>query len=283
MDSDETDPAPDRAFWLLSDETRIAILRALWAADEKPVSFTDLRERVGNPNSGQFNYHLNKLRDHFVLKADGGYELSQAGREVVRAVHAGSITDQPQVDPAPTDGHCVECGASLVVRYDEYGIIECSDCGETVMWNEFPPAGLTDRTPTEVAETFDEWTRSRFHLAMDGICPNCATAMTTTIHTGTDGDVSTTHQCGNCNYEARAPLFGHVIRHPAVVSFYHAHGIDILSATYWELQAYAREFEEDVVTDDPWTARVTIEADGDQLHLTLDDQLSVVDVEKSTK
>ncbi len=232
MGSDKTGPTPDRAFWLLSDKTRIAILRALWAADQKPVSFTDLRERVGNPNSGKFNYHLNKLRDHFVLQADDGYELSQAGREVVRAVHAGSITDQPQVGPAPIDGHCVECGASLVVRHDEYGIIECSDCGETVMWNEFPPAGLTDRTPTEVAMTFDEWTRSRFHLAMDGICPNCATAMTTTIHTGTDGDVSTTHQCGNCNYEAQAPLFGHVIRHPAVVSFYHAHGIDILSATY---------------------------------------------------
>lgn len=279
MAADETEPAPDRAFWLLSDESRIAILRALWAADKNPVSFTDLRERVGNPNSGQFNYHLDKLQDHFVSKTDDGYELSQVGREVIRAVHAGSITEQPKLDPNPIDGNCVECGASLIVRYDEYGIVECSDCGETVMWNEFPPAGLTERLPTEVAATFDEWTRARFHLAMDGICPNCATEMATTIHTDTDGDVSTTHRCENCKYEARAPLFGHVIRHPAVVSFYYERGIDIMLASYWELQDYAREFEEEVVTDDPWTARVTIEADGDQLHLTLDDQLVVVDVE----
>jgi predicted RNA-binding Zn-ribbon protein involved in translation (DUF1610 family) len=280
---DETGPAPDRAFWLLSDETRIAILRALWAADEKPVSFTDLRERVGNPNSGQFNYHLDKLQDHFVSKTDDGYEISQAGREVVRAVHAGSITDQPQLDPAPINGDCVECGASLVVRYNQYGIIECLECGETVMWNEFPPAGLAERTSTEFAAAFDEWIRSRFHLAMDGICPNCATAMTTTINTGTDGDISTTHQCENCKYQARAPLFGHIIRHPAVISFYYDRGIDIISATYWELQDYAREFEEVVVTEDPWTARVIIEADGDQLTLTLDDQLIVVDVDLSTK
>jgi hypothetical protein len=49
------------------------------------------------------------------------------------------------------------------------------------------------------------------------------------------------------------------------------------------LQDYAREFEDVVVTEDPWTARVTIEADGDQLTLTLDDQLIVVDVELPTK
>jgi hypothetical protein len=33
------------------------------------------------------------------------------------------------MDAAPIDGHCPERGASLVVRYDEYDIVECSECG----------------------------------------------------------------------------------------------------------------------------------------------------------
>ncbi|WP_267643675.1 winged helix-turn-helix domain-containing protein [Haloarchaeobius amylolyticus] len=282
MEPTESDAAPELAFWLLSDETRVAILRALWETGDRPVSFSDLRERVGNPNSGQFNYHLGKLREHFVAKGEDGYELTQAGREVVRAVLAGTLTEQPQVDRAEIDGHCVECGGTLVVRYDEYGIVECSACGETVMWNEFPPAGLSGRSPGAVAAAFDEWTRSRFHLAMDGICPNCAGEMSMTVEGDPDaGGVSSHHRCGNCKYEARAPLFGHVVRHPAVVSFYYDRGIDVADLPYWELQALAREFDETVSTEDGWTATVTIEADDESLRLTLDDSLAVTTVDWS--
>lgn len=282
MDIDEETVTPEQAFWLLSDEIRVVILHALWESSDNPVPFSDLRTQAGNPDSGQFNYHLGKLRDHFVSKSDDGYTLTQAGREVVRAVLAGVLTDRPQVEPARIDGHCVECDRSLVVRYDEYGIVECSECGETAMWNEFPPAGLAGRTPTEIAATFDEWTRSRFHLAMDGICPNCAGQMTTEIIGATEGEISTTHCCENCKYEARAPLFGHVIRHPAVVSFHYERGIDITALPYWELQSLARDqYDETVLADDPWTARITIESDDDCLRLTLNHQLDVTDVDRS--
>jgi DNA-directed RNA polymerase subunit RPC12/RpoP len=190
-------------------------------------------------------------------------------------VLAGSITDQPRLDASPIDGQCVECDAGLVVRYDEYAVVECPECGETVMWNEFPPAGLADRTPRGVAAAFDEWTRTRFRLAMEGICPSCAAGTTTEIVVDEDGDVSTTHRCENCRYEARAPLFGHVIDHPAVVSFYYERGVDVTDLPYWELQALARDYEEAVLTEDPWTASVTVEAEGDRLRLTLDDRLEV--------
>jgi hypothetical protein len=282
MRTDEAPADPERAFWLLSDETRIAILRALWAASDDPLSFTVLRERVGNPNSGQFNYHLGKLRGHFVSKGEGGYTLTQAGREVVRAVLAGSLTDRPRMDATPIDAGCPECGASLIVRYDEYGIVECSACASTVMWNEFPPAGLAGRQPAEVAAVFDTWTRHRFHLAMEGVCPSCASEMTVEkLDDPDDAAPSTDHRCRNCTYEARVPLFGHVIRHPAVVSFFHERGTDIANAPYWELRTLAREFEETVLDDDPWTARITITADDARLRVTLDERLAVTDVELS--
>jgi DNA-binding transcriptional ArsR family regulator len=47
MGTDEAPADPERTFWLLSDETRTAILRALWEASDGPLSFTELRERVG--------------------------------------------------------------------------------------------------------------------------------------------------------------------------------------------------------------------------------------------
>jgi hypothetical protein len=68
MGTDERPVDPERAFRLLSDETRVGILRGLWEASNDAVSFSELRERVGTPDSGQFNYHLGKLREHFVSK-----------------------------------------------------------------------------------------------------------------------------------------------------------------------------------------------------------------------
>lgn len=283
MGSDAESTAPDRAFWLLSDETRIAILRAVWDASADPVSFSDLRAAVGAPDSGRFNYHIDKLTGHFLSKADGGYTLTQAGREVIRAVLAGTLTEQPRLDPEPIDGHCADCGSSLVAEYDEYGVIECRDCETTVMWNEFPPAGLEDRDPEAFARAFDRWTQHRFRMAIDGICPSCASGMSVHLPhppANSDGERSVLHRCENCEYEARVPLFGHVIQHPAVVSVYYESGLDVTAMPYWELQALARAYTEDVVSTDPWRAHVTIETDEHSLRLTLDDSLAVSDVNR---
>lgn len=341
MSSDEGGLSPDEAFRLLGDGTRLAILRAVWDSEE-PVSFSAIRERVGRPDSGQFNYHINRLRGPFLSKRDGGYRLTQAGREVVRAVLAGTITQRPETGPEPIDAPCAECGGRLAVRYDEYATVECADCGATSMWNEFPPAGLDGRTPEEVATAFDRWTQHRFRLAMDGICPSCAAGTTTTLVApgvdGGDGDdrgdrsdgvpttatddagstgthdgpttahddsttahddptddgsaavtvvradaVATEHRCGNCRYEARVPLAGHVLRHPAAIGFYAEAGVDVTAMPYWEIQGLARAFEVAVVSEDPWRVAVAIDADGRSLALLLDDRLDVREVDRSDR
>lgn len=272
MAGDEGPTGPERAFSLLSDETRLAILDALRAAD-KPLAFSELRERIGNPDSGQFNYHLDALQKHFVTKTSHGYRLTGAGREVVRAILAGSITDRPCVKPGPIDGECTTCGATLVVEYDGRGIIECPDCGETVMWNEFPPAGLKGRSATELASALDAWVRYRFSLAMAGVCPNCASQTEAELDDGTPEDVATLHRCSHCGYEARVPLIGHLIRHPAVVSFFHDHGIDVMERPYWRLQQI--EFDLETVETGPWAARVTLWAGRATLSLVVNDRLEI--------
>lgn len=88
----EAGPHPDTLasiFALLSDETRLRIVRALAAADPEPLGFTALRERVGARDAGRFNYHLGRLRDRLVEKTADGYVLTEAG-----AV-AAAVIDEP--------------------------------------------------------------------------------------------------------------------------------------------------------------------------------------------
>jgi hypothetical protein len=284
MESDAEGLSPDKAFWLVGDQMRTAILRAVWESSEEPITFSEIRAEIGNPDSGKFNYHLNKLVGHFLSKGDGGYSLTQAGREVVRAVMAGTVTKHPEIGPEPINAQCVACAGTLVVRYDEYGIVECEDCGELVMWNEFPPAGLDTRSPAEVASTFDRWTQVRFSLAIDGVCPNCACEMRMEILDSAGesaDDIATMHRCANCKYEARVPLFGHVVSHPATISFFYDRGVDVTEMPYWQMRALAREFTEEVISQTPWTATMTVRSEGDALELILNENMDVVDVELS--
>lgn len=295
MASDGQGISPDEAFRLLGDEMRLAILRAVWVSPEEAVPFSRIRDRIGGPDSGKFNYHLNELAGHFLSRGEDGYRLTQAGREVVRAVVAGAITQRPELERASIDAHCVECDGGLVVQYDEYGHVECGECGRSVMWNEFPPAGLLDRTPGAVADAFDRWTRARFGLAMDGICPNCAREMTTELRNpevGTDEvgdddgdgdgvrDITTLHRCDHCRYEARVPLVGHVLAHPGVIAFYDGAGVDVTDMAYWKQEALAREFTWEILAEDPWRVRITLQSVGRECQVTLDERLDVVAVDR---
>jgi hypothetical protein len=69
---------PESAFAALADDLRIEILRALWCADDHEATFSELRAAVGNPDSGQFNYHLGQLTEQFVTKTHEGYRLTLA-------------------------------------------------------------------------------------------------------------------------------------------------------------------------------------------------------------
>jgi len=115
---DESALSPDDAFAVLGDETRIEILQTLGEADA-PLSFSELREHVGTSDSGQFNYHLNKLKGHFIRKADIGYMLSQAGTRMVEAVLSGAVTEAPHVGLTEIDASCHYCGAPIAVIYRE--------------------------------------------------------------------------------------------------------------------------------------------------------------------
>lgn len=74
---------------LLADETRIAILRELYAVTANDggegLSFSTLRRRVGVSDSGRFNYHLDQLTGQLVRKTDDRYTLTRVGERLVHA------------------------------------------------------------------------------------------------------------------------------------------------------------------------------------------------------
>lgn len=83
------------AFGLLSNETRLAILLALWEAYDQhnaddTVAFSKLYDRIDVSDSGNFTYHLNKLVGHFIAETDDGYRLRNTGLKIVQAAIAGA-------------------------------------------------------------------------------------------------------------------------------------------------------------------------------------------------
>ena len=121
--------SPDEVFALLGNETRMAIVRGIWEADEEEISFSTLYDRVDVGDSGQFNYHLTKLLDHFVEKTDDGYRLREAGRQVVAAVMVGAIHTDPSAEFHDLSTACFYCGGTLTMAYaDGYVVVRCTDC-----------------------------------------------------------------------------------------------------------------------------------------------------------
>ena len=114
-ETERSDPSvANEAFKLLSDGTRLEILQALWEAhdpaDETPVRFAELRERVGVDDPGRLNYHLNRLAENFVRRTEDGYELTDSGKRIVRTLLSGTAVDDPEIEPVAVDVSCWYCG-----------------------------------------------------------------------------------------------------------------------------------------------------------------------------
>lgn len=215
---------PDEAFTVLGNETRIAILRTLGDADS-PVSFTELRERVGLRQGANFNYHLDKIVGHFVGKTSDGYVLRQPGRRVVEAVISGAVTEDAVIELTRIDDTCWLCGGQLAVSFDQehldlycmacdgfYGdkgmrrplsvstdaVETPRDCGYLGVLT-LPPAGLTNRTPEEVYRAAMAWGILEVMAISNDICPRCAGSIdiTKTVCEQHDVDGMLCCECGN--------------------------------------------------------------------------------------
>ena len=246
------------------------------------MSFSELRERVGERDSGKFNYHLGKLADHFVRRTDVGYELTMAGQQMVGALIAGTYNASVSFEPIPIGSPCPICGGDLEAGYaDEHVRVECTECD--VFLNQFPfPPGTIDQFDADtLPEAFDRWLRALFGRTLAGFCPNCAGRLDPRLESNDDERRPVRvkygcERCGDVGDTSPAFLLSH---HPAGVAFYHEHGIDVTETPSWEL---SRRVERTIerLDDDPPRARVTIRAGDERLVVHVDADARVTDVRR---
>ncbi|MFC3476841.1 winged helix-turn-helix domain-containing protein [Halobacterium litoreum] len=315
--SDETPLSPGDAFAALGHEIRVGILEALADATrvERPLAFSELRGRVGTVDSAKFNYHLGELVGHFVARTDDGYDLRPAGERVAEAVLSGAVTDDPVMDRVPIDATCPYCGAGVEMAYrDERTAAFCPECrGAYAMsagrvekdapdeygflgYLDLPPAGIQNRTPTEVFETALRWHLSGQLLASTGTCSRCSAPMEEWLtlcddHEGGDGAcpecdnryaAQHSARCTNCVYSRRTTFGVYLLDSVELQSFLTAHGVDLVSPDYDQFASVVMNYGEEIHDADPFEASFTFTADGDAITLTVDDDFDVVDVAEQT-
>lgn len=302
--------SPDEAFAVLGNGTRMEVLRALSDADG-PLRFSELHDRVGIRDSGQFNYHLEKLVGHFVQNTDDGYELSQSGTRVIEAVLSGAVTAAPEVAPTRIDESCHYCGAPIVVHYREERVdLYCTECSGTYGGSSrreaadipeeygflgglpLPPAGVQGRTPEEVFGAAWTWGNLEILSMASGVCPRCSAAVERSVSTCEDHDatgglceqcdrrhaVYLTVHCTNCNFDSAGGFVLGLVAETELLSFLTDHGINPVSPdSIVRISRVHEDYDEDLLGTDPFEARFTFAVDDEALALTVDDTLNVVD------
>jgi len=278
-------------FSLLAQETRLTILRELAAsgpADERePVSFAELRRRVGTSDSGRFNYHLDKLQPQFVQHVDEdegptGYRPTWAGVRVVGAALAGQF-DADTV-AGEREHACPQCGTAATLTHED-GLLTV-DCPDHEFRVPVPAGAAEGRDLPELLTVGLALTERMIALSRQGICPNCYGTVTVEP-VETDGDDSSgagailfRDTCARCRATVAIPVGMYVGQHPAIVSFYHDHGVELDLEALWG-RAWAHPGAETVRQRNPYRLGLAIEHGGDRLELVVDETGEVVETERS--
>jgi len=304
------------AFALLADETRLAILLALWEAydpqaEDNSVRFSEIFDRVDYDDPGNLSYHLEKLEGQFVQQqAQGeGYEIRTTGLKLIRSIIAGAGVQDVTLEATEIDQACPFCGASTTISYQDGLVIHtCTECeGATPERTDtegllsmipFDPVGLRDRSPEEIRAASTVAALRGAQALFDGLCPACSGPVDGWFEYCTDHDatgiceacgtkvpVRARFQCRVCRNHKVDPLQGLALFHPVVVSFYDDHGVSVrVQADDFETVKRFYDLmdshEVKLVSTEPPRAEVAVAYSDDEMQLIFDDTVSVVDVHR---
>jgi len=125
-------------------------------------------------DSGNFNYHLDKLRGRFVEQTAEGYVLTYPGSAVVAALVGGDYDESASLGPAPYGDPCPLCDAALAVRYDE-GVLElaCEGSEHHSVAYSLPPHAVDADDLPAAADLMARRAHAETALLADGRCPMC--------------------------------------------------------------------------------------------------------------
>lgn len=147
---------------------------------------------------------------------------------------------------------------------------------------DLPPGAVDGRDEGELIETASYWIRSKFSLITNGICPNCAGTMAHSWSTDVEyenHDFLLQADCEDCINTATATGMWAYANHPAVVSFFYKHDINLLE-NWWHRQLFAGGGETRIRSRNPWRGVVRYAVGGDVLELVVDKSCRVVAEER---
>lgn len=288
-------------FSALGHETRLEIAHRLYAnrsdsGNLAGMSFAELRDAVGASTEEGFSYHLDELTDDVVRHGvtDSGideYTVSPEGFAICSFVHEKLLWEPVEVEsPSPVGQACYFCGNDLVAKFSwaEYPLvgIGCVNCEYTYVAADFHSPGITEENVDEVVRRMEQKHRTEIELVRRGVCSDCGGEIEKEIRTElsvikNDGKASrylVVGICENCKSDW-TPGVGSLVRsHPDVVHFCKERGFDPTTVPVWELEWAVTDRYTTLVGSDPLQVQVTIPCDGDELHVTLDEDAEVVDV-----
>lgn len=267
-------------FESLSHPVRLGILEALGERlKEQPaeptIGFSDLRREVGMRDSGNFNYHLDKLRGRFVRNTDGGYQITSAGLQVVAAVISGTYGGEKQLGPKGLADPCPACGEELIATYQS-GLLTVSCPNDHEFRHPLPQGSVTERNIDRIVRLLTLTVHQDMQLASDGICPLCNAALDWSVDP--DFEAQFPHfdtQCGRCGALFDLPVVTPLLSEPVGVCFYHDHGIDARREPPW-----SPVFYENVSVSDSLPVEVVVSQDEESLVATLTEEISVADISR---
>lgn len=309
---DATLASADDAFAALGNETRVEILQALgevagFREAEDCLTFSELRDRVGMRDSGQFNYHLDKLTGHFIRKTDDGYTLRQAGRRVVEAVLSGAVTEVPDVESAPVDWPCPYCGGPIEVTYDETVPFPvrpyCTECAGLSPYFEpfdhgqlaalrLSPAGFHGRPSRDILQAAVTWTHLEVLAAYNGVCPHCSGPVEHSLSVCETHDVTegvcpdcgrpyASHlysYCTNCIFDTEGSFAADIaLANTEMLAFLTAHDVNPVTDPWGPVMEDA---DEEILSLEPLEVRFAFTLDGDRFSVTVNDALDIIDVNR---
>jgi hypothetical protein len=267
-------------FESVSHPVRLGILEALGERlKDQPadptIGFSDLRREVGMRDSGNFNYHLDKLRGRFVRQTDGGYQITAAGLQVVAAVISGTYGGEKQLGPNGLAEPCPACAEELTATYRS-GLLTVSCPNDHQFRHPLPQGSVTERDIDQVVRLLTLTVHQDMQLASDGICPLCNAVLDWSVDPLFDPAFPHFEtQCTRCGALFDLPVAVSILSEPVGVCFYHDHGIDARREPPW-----SPVFYENVDVTDSLPVELTIGRGGESLAATLTEELSVVEISR---
>lgn len=291
----------DAVFALLSDESRVDILRAVAIAQneeelpgdgETALSFSDIYERVDVDNTPKLSYHLGELAGTFLRKHENGYSFTHTGEQMVRFILAENYRPPSEFEPIETDGTCLYCGESALeaTLREQYFIVSCSACDSPIAGYTVTPAQTRAHDGADLVASLTRKQATDYGLVQRGICPECSGHVETDVidvaelprADSVPFSLYARQECQQCLRVYGGPLTHTVAYHTASVAFHWDHGVDATGTGMWEFNHHllAGDWTAERRESDPVAYEVVLRRGDDALRAFLDESARITRTER---